>query len=139
MIGRRELVIAVLSAALVGTALGLVVGVVFTRATLGIGPGPWERPGGFGRPHADGPPRPGGRGPMMRTLAERLDLRPEQAARIDSILGRSRLGYEAMRESVRTAVERELTPEQRKKWSQMQRRFRRFRPPEDPPGGRADE
>ena len=52
------------------------------------------------------------------------------------------MGSEAhyfQRESVRPAVERELTPEQRKKWSQMQRRFRRFRPPEDPPGGRADE
>ena len=71
MIGRRELVIAVLSAALVGTALGLVVGVVFTRATLGIGPGPWERPGGFGRPHADGQPRPGWRAASIFSVSRR--------------------------------------------------------------------
>jgi len=66
-------------------------------------------------------------GPMARDLEERLDLTPVQRERVRAILRDSGPRYAAVRESTRAALERELTPEQRVQFRQMEHRFVRHR------------
>ena len=126
MTGRRELLLAVSASLIVGCAIGLVAGVLFTRAVL------FER--SF-RPPLGRPPfgrRGGPEGPPLRLLARRLELSREQEARVDSILRESRVQFDSLRAGTRAALERELTPEQRERWERINRRFFRSRDPRPP-------
>lgn len=72
---------------------------------------------------------------MSRRLDHRLDLTDEQERQIEQILERRRARFDAIHDSVRPQVEREiaitnaeiervLTPEQRAKYSRMKMRLR---------------
>ena len=98
----------------------MVGGIVFTRFVM-------PRAGHFSGPFGPHFGRPHGPGPMLDMLERRLDLRPEQRDRIERILETSRQGYAVVRESTHAAIERELTPEQREQWRQVEERFLRER------------
>jgi hypothetical protein len=116
MNGTRGLVIGILAAFIVGCSAGLIGGILLTRLVHA----PWGHGG-------HGGPRPGGPGPMLDMMERRLDLKPDQRARVEKILEDSRHGYEQVRESTNVAIERELTPDQREQWKQMEERFLRER------------
>jgi hypothetical protein len=116
MIGRRGLVIVVFASLVTGGAIGLVGGILFARNVF-LGPPP-GRPGwAHGAPAAGPPPMP------LGMLRQSLDLSPGQEERVRAQIQRSRGEFEAIRESVLARVERELTPEQRARWRELQRRF----------------
>jgi len=115
---RAAIIISLVATLLVGASLGLMGGVAFEHRIHWGGHGPW--PGG--------PPRParpeGGRRPVSEVLARlqhELDLSPEQLKRIEPIVTESRRTFEAARETLRSRIDAELTPEQRERWRQMQR------------------
>lgn len=148
MISRRGLAIAIGASFIVGGSLGLIGGVLFARIVFfsgwrsGAAPA-WGRPGAIGRmmpglgmrERAMLPPglrgrallgpdlRGAGPGPIFLLLARELDLSAQQRGRIEQILDRSRGEWATVRESTRTAIERELTPEQRTKWIMMEQRY----------------
>jgi Spy/CpxP family protein refolding chaperone len=70
---------------------------------------------------------PGGPERMMPWLERTLDLSPAQRERIVAVLDRARHEQVAVRESVQVWIERELTPEQRERWKQMEERFEQSR------------
>ena len=126
MNGVRGLVIAIVAAFIVGCSIGMVGGIVFARFVLH----PPHFAVGFRGPGAGGPGRPGGphgHGPMLDMLERSLDLKPDQRARIERILEESGRGYAVVRESTHAAIERELTPDQRDRWRQVEERFLRER------------
>jgi Spy/CpxP family protein refolding chaperone len=122
MNGSRGLLIGILAAFIVGCSAGLVGGILLTR----VARAPWGHMG-HGGPRPGGPGHAGGPGPMLDMMEQRLDLKPEQRQRVEKILEDSRHGYEQVRESTNVAIERELTPEQREQWKQMEERFLRER------------
>ena len=126
MNGTRGLMIATAAAFVVGCSVGLLGGMLFMHF---MGPGhfgppfghaPWGRPPfeARGGPHADG---------LMPMLERELDLSPQQRERIVAQLDRVRREQTAVRESMQVWIERELTPEQRARWKQMELRFERWR------------
>ena len=108
---RAAVIIAVLSALLVGAAMGLVGGIVFTHHVL---PHFMSRHGGEMR-WRHGPPG----GPSPRELLPRftrmLDLEPAQVDSIREEIERSRGDFDAVRESLHVRIERHLTPKQRER------------------------
>ena len=62
----------------------------------------------------------------MPTLERELDLSPAQRERIVAQLDRARRQQAVVRESTHVWIERELTPEQRARWKQMEERFERW-------------
>ncbi|MEK7331073.1 MAG: hypothetical protein AAB113_09745 [Candidatus Eisenbacteria bacterium] len=140
MNGARGLVIATAAAFIVGCSVGLMGGILFMRfAAPGPHGGPMfgamrgPRPPIFGQGGRGGPGGPGGPGMpggperMMPWLERTLDLSPAQRERIVAVLDRARHEQVAVRESVQVWIERELTPEQRERWKQMEERFERSR------------
>jgi hypothetical protein len=145
-------VIAALAAFLVGCSLGLIGGVLLTHFAstppfLRDGLGGIGGPGGpgatvifrrFGGPAggldagAHGP----GRDRFVFWIDEKLNLDASQRAQIHKLLDDTRRAHEIDRDSLRTRIDRILTPEQRKTWKAMEDRFegqrRRDLPP--PPG-----
>ncbi len=96
------------------------------------------------RPAAGGPPPHGpmfGRppGPPLEHLVRVLDLSPEQRERIRVHIDRMREHTRAVRDSLRRAIETELTPAQREHWRALQPRHPMDpgmeRDPERPEGG----
>lgn len=124
MISKRELVIAVSAALVIGLALGIMGGMVGARFMAGM-------PGHFGH---HGPRGMGGPEPLAR-LERALDLSPAQADSIEAIFERSRVRFEARRDSMRNEIDAQLTPEQRAKWKQMESKFRHDRDAWHRPGG----
>ena len=138
MNGTRGLVIATAAAFVVGCSVGLMDGILLLRFAAPFPGGPM-----FG--HGRGPAPPfelrgeRRRGPraqgFMPALERALDLSPGQRERIVAHIDRARRGQAAVRESMQVWIERELTPEQRARWRQMEERFERsrrgrwFRPP----------
>lgn len=129
MNGARGLAIATAAAFIVGCSVGVMAGISFMR----FGP-----PGSHGGPAFGGPrgPHPGvfGRGGLrggpervMPWLEQTLNLSPAQRERLVAVLDRARREQLAQRESVQVWIERELTPEQRARWKQMEDRFERSR------------
>jgi Spy/CpxP family protein refolding chaperone len=116
MTARAQLVIAIFAAFLFGTSLGAVAGFGVARLvqTRAFAEGWRER---------RGPPPERDRTMMIR-LHRGLNLTTEQRERIHEILEGSRPRYAAIRESTRAAIESELTPEQRERWSELEERFR---------------
>lgn len=125
MNGTRGLVIATAAAFIVGCSVGLMGGILFVHFVAPRLHGRSE----FGTERGFGPPGRGGRGPerMLPELDRALSLTPEQHGRILTALDRARDEQVAVRESVHVWIERELTPEQRERWKQMEERFERTR------------
>jgi len=127
MNGTRGLVIATAAAFIVGCSVGLMGGIVFVHF---VAPQLHGRPE-FGMGRGFGPPGTGGHGHehdrMLPELDRSLSLTPEQHGRILAALDRARDEQVAVRESVHVWIERELKPEQRERWKQMEQRFERAR------------
>lgn len=141
MNGNRGLIIAIAASFIVGCSVGLMGGIAFTH-WMGHGPGP-----GFGRggrpPFMErrGPGGPGGpsRGERMFTyLSREVDLSPEQSKRIEALIDHARRQHEAVRESTEAALDRELTPQQRARWRELEKEMgmRRHGGREGPPPDR---
>ncbi len=120
MNGARGLVIAVLASLIVGGSVGMVGGILFARFALmpSHPPGAWRD---------GGPAHLMPRAALLPMLERRLDLTPEQRTRIERILDSSRVAFAAAHESTRAAVARELTPQQREEWKQLETRLMRER------------
>ncbi len=138
---RKAIVISLLAMFLSGAALGLMGGMLFVHHMHGLPFGPMGRhaaflhdrpmPGDLGGP--GGPGRPGGPGgPGMRghdpirdllpRLTRLLDLTPEQLARLEPKVRATREQFGAVRESLHSRIESELTPEQIQRWREMRER-----------------
>jgi Spy/CpxP family protein refolding chaperone len=134
--GNRGLIIAVAVSFIVGCSVGLMGGIVFTHL-VGHGPGP-----GFGRGMEHrGPGGPGGperRERMFTYMSRKMDLSPEQSKRIEALIDQARSQHEAVRESTEAALDRELTPEQRARWRELEKEMgmRRHGGREGPPPDR---
>jgi hypothetical protein len=137
--GNRGLIIAVAASFIVGCSVGLMGGIVFTHL---VGHGP-----GFGRGGAPpfmerrGPGGPGGperRERMFTYMSRKMGLSPEQSKRIEALIDQARRQHEAVRESTEAALDRELTPEQRVRWRELEKEMgmRRHGGREGPPPDR---
>ncbi len=119
---RPSLVISLVAVFLVGIALGLMGGILFASHMHSREPGPW--PGRGGGPMA-GMRRQGGPPPISEALPRlqrMLNLTPEQVARIKPRVIESQQQFEAARESLRSRIDAELTPEQKKRFDEFHRR-----------------
>jgi len=99
-----------------GISLGLIGGMLYAhRSPLGAHRGLFGmavRPGGpTGRGLTDALPR----------LTKALDLTPDQVERLRPKLEHSRAEFAAVRESLVSRIETELTPEQLARWREMRR------------------
>ena len=126
----RGLIIAMAAAFLVGTSTGLVAGIALMRFGLHEPPPfsmmpPWMHGAPRLPPGPPGPPEPPGPGHLMllHHLEDQLGLTAAQRERVMDILERVRDEREAERESVHVRIERELTPEQRRRWRDLQDRY----------------
>ena len=125
MNGTRGLVIAALTAFLLGCSSGLIGGILLTHV-IGGGMPRWGMQHFFmGRPRVPGPPgmHPP-EGPIMDLLSRQLDLTAEQHQKIEQILDQGRMKQMAVRESTHAAIKRVLTEEQREGWSRFEMRLR---------------
>ena len=123
MNGSRGLVIATAAAFIVGCAVGLIGGLLFVHF---VAPRLHGRPE-FGMARGPGPGRPGGRERLLTEMDQTLSLTPDQHQRVLADLDRARREQVAVRESVHVWIERELNPDQRERWKQMEERFARAR------------
>ncbi len=124
MNGVRGLMIAIIASLVVGISGGLVAGIVIMRyaGPWRIGPPPPRPP--FFLPGGD-PMADDGRRVLIARLEDELELSGTQRARVMEVLEDARVAREAARESVRVRIERELTPEQRQHWRDLEIRYRR--------------
>ena len=135
MIPRSQLVIALIAAFLFGTTLGLLSGIAGASFMLGWSRGMEHH--GYERHFFGGPGGPPGGPPMVVLRLEReLDLKPAQRDSITAILTRSRGRFAALRESLRSQIDAQLTPSQRDEWQRMERRMEPWHGPW--PGGPPD-
>lgn len=125
MNGTRGLVIAIIASLVVGISGGLVAGIVIMRyaSPWRRGPPPPPRPPFF-LPGGD-PMAEDGRRVLIARLEDELELSAAQRARVMEVLEGARVAREAARESVRVRIERELTPQQREQWRDLEIRYRR--------------
>lgn len=122
MNGTRGLLIATAAAFVVGCSVGLMGGILFMRWAV---PGPHAR---FERGMRGGPPpfmirRGPGPGHEERTLSlleRELNLTPEQHVRLIRVLDRARKEREALHDSLKIWLARELTPEQQARWKEVE-------------------
>jgi hypothetical protein len=112
-VSRKAFVIALVAAFLAGCAGGVVSGVVLVRF------GPHGMFGDRGRPSG------GQHGQFLPRLTEALSLTPAQHDRLDTLFVRARRSQMATRESLRVAIEAELTPQQLEKWHRIEAKFPR--------------
>ncbi len=121
---RRAVIVGFVVVFVLGLSLGfnaaLLLHRYFVPRPVAGGPPPGAPfPGGppRGAPLLDGPP-----GPPLERLTMQLGLTPEQHDRILGHVERMRASQRAVRDSLRRAIESELTPEQRERWRAMQPR-----------------
>jgi hypothetical protein len=122
-VNRSGLVVALVVTFLMGSAAGLMGGMVLVHHMHG------ERgPFGMGRRHE----RPTPHEAMMR-LQRLLDLTPEQVAKIEPKVAESQRQFEAARESLHSRIDAELTVVQRARWARFRREhpFPGPQPPDD--------
>lgn len=113
MIDRRGLLLAISASLIVGCAIGLIGGVLFTRTLmLQHLPGP---PGFRG-----GPPR---HEVGMRMVERRLGLTPEQRERFRAIIERARGDTDSLHAEAHDEILESLTPAQRERWDRMEHRM----------------
>jgi hypothetical protein len=126
---RTGFVIAVAAAFLMGCALGLMGGILFSRTLAGPHPPRWaER--GRARPSAER---------MMRRLERRLELTDTQSAHIRAWVEQAHLEARASRESLRARIDAELSEDQRARWRAMEMERRRPGSPRGPEHGRPND
>ena len=115
---RAAIIMMIAAAALVGASIALVGAVAFEHHVR-MGPrGGWmHRDGGFRPPMGGRPPLE----QVLPRLARELDLSPGQFERIKPKVIESQKQFEAARESLRSRIDAELTPEQRQHWKEMER------------------
>jgi Spy/CpxP family protein refolding chaperone len=130
-VSRNLAVVAVVAAFFIGCSAGLIGGVALARFVGPHSPRAEWREGGRGR-------MPGRESMLVPRLAQALDLTDAQRVKIEALFERARHDHEAVRDSVRAAIERELTPEQLSRWRKIESRFPRSPrgPALEPPGDR---
>ena len=112
---RVGIVMSLLAMLLIGISLGVVCGILIANRE----PRLWHRLETIAgrRAAAAGP---GGRlAEALPRLTKTLGLSPEQVSRLEPKLVASRHEFEAVRESVRSRIDSELTPSQRTRWHQI--------------------
>ena len=113
---RTSIVISLVATFVLGAALGLVGGILFShhvhRALNGGGPGFFSQ----AMPPRDHPPLHD----ALPRLQRLLDLTPEQVKLIEPRVIESRRQFEAARESLHSRIDAELTPTQRARWKEFQ-------------------
>lgn len=129
---RAALVLSLVSALCLGTALGFMGGVVFSRSYIRRHDGPslFERGRHFAR--RDGPGEHGVPSPhkLVPRLQRLLDLTPAQAEAIRGEIEGTRGEFARVRDSLHARIARHLTPEQAERW----RTVMRERDPGEPHG-----
>ncbi len=114
---RAAVILAVVSALCLGSALGFMGGVVFSRHHLTSGGHRFgermHRMSRRGPPGEHGIPSPHVLVPRLQKL---LGLTPAQASAIRGEIERTRGAFAAVRDSLHARIERHLTPEQRGQW-----------------------
>jgi len=127
---RTTVIVAVISALCLGSALGFAGGVLFSRHAMAGFP----RMGGRGfhgerRGPQGAPGEPSSRF-IVPHLVRMLDLTPEQAEAIRHEVDATRSDFAQVRDSLHARIERHLTPAQRDRWREMLKEF----PPGEPRG-----
>lgn len=129
---RASIIIALVATFLIGASLGLMGGILFGSHQPHMRRPAWAGAG----PRMGAPRVPGLRGggdPDRRALRERqvlphlrseLALTDAQVERIRVLLEEAHASMGAARESLRVRIERELTAEQRERWSKLEARRR---------------
>jgi hypothetical protein len=115
---RVTVIVAMISALCIGSALGFAGGVLFSHHALGLGPPMAER--GF-RGERRGPPGVPSSRMLVPHLVRMLDLTPGQADSIREEVEASRTEFAQVRDSLHARIERHLTPAQRDRWREMVR------------------
>jgi len=133
---RVTLIVAMISALCLGSALGFAAGVVFSHHAMGLERHFEPRGERFGR---RGPPGEPSARIIVPHLVRMLDLTPEQASAIRGEVEATRTDFAQVRDSLHARIERHLTPAQRDRWREMVEE----RPPgaprgHDPHGFRAE-
>jgi len=114
---RTTVIVAVISALCLGSALGFAGGVLFSHHAM-------EFPRMGGRGFRGGMERrgpPGEPSPrfIVPHLQRMLDLTPDQAEAIRTEVESTRADFAEVRDSLHARIERHLTPAQRDRWRQM--------------------
>ena len=113
---RTTVIVAMISALCIGSALGFAGGVLFSHLAIGRPfPPHGER---FGR---RGPPGEPSARFIVPHLERMLDLTPAQAEAIRTEVESTRADFAEVRDSLRARIERHLTPAQRDRWREMVR------------------
>ena len=126
---RPVLILSLLVVFLLGAAGGLIGSVVIARQMFGSVPAffggrSMHGPGG----HGEGP---GSHHDRFARLAHDLELTPEQIERLEPRVDATRKQFDALRDSMRAQIDRELTPEQREKFKRLQAQRQFPRPGND--------
>jgi Spy/CpxP family protein refolding chaperone len=115
-VNRGAIAALALAAALLGASIGVAAGLFAAHRLHAGGRLPWVAP--------PPPGGPGGRPPLrgaLPRLARLLELTPEQVRRIEPKVIESQKQFDAARESLRSRIDAELTPEQRERWRAFER------------------
>ena len=115
---RMTLIVAMVSALCLGSALGFAAGVVFSHHAMGLGRHFEPRGERFGR---RGPPGEPSARIIVPHLVRMLDLTPEQASAIRGEVEATRTDFAQVRDSLHARIERHLTAPQRERWRSMER------------------
>jgi hypothetical protein len=113
---RVTLIVAMVSALCIGSALGFAGGVVFSHHAMGLERHFEPRGGRFER---RGPPGEPSARSIVPHLQRLLDLTPEQADAIRGEVEATRTEFAQVRDSLHARIERHLTPAQRDRWREM--------------------
>ena len=134
---RATITISLVAMFLAGASLGLMGGILFTHHL----PWPLHGPMAGPRPGHGFAGRIGGAAQRdaMGRLQRLLDLTPEQVARIEPRVLDSQKQFAAVRESLRSRIDAELTPAQHERWRQFQLERDRARERSNPGDPRGDD
>jgi Spy/CpxP family protein refolding chaperone len=124
--GSRGTVLAVSASLIVGCAIGLIGGVLFSRSIFALG----VRASGEHRFHP---------GERLHYVEQRLHLTKDQSDRIEKIVDASRAQADSVRSLARQQILQVLTPEQRAQWERMDQHFFHHGGPPHGPDGPGDE
>ena len=115
---RTTVIVALISALCLGSALGFAGGVLFSHHVIAEFPRMAGRGfrGGMERRGPPGEPSPRFIVPHLQRM---LDLTPDQAEAIRTEVESTRADFAEVRDSLHARIERHLTPAQRDRWRQM--------------------
>ena len=113
---RTTVIVAMISALCLGTALGFAGGVLFSHHAMAG----FAHMGGHGfRGERRGPPGEPSSRFIVPHLVRMLDLTPEQADAVRKEVEATRADFAQVRDSLHARIERHLTPAQVDKWREM--------------------